>query len=88
MPLSIDELGKRFWMGKKSGKACRTKIVDMGEEILLVDYDWAVLAKRDKHCDPVTFYKGWEGYSRSTSRHIREADLRKAKFVKEERRQL
>jgi len=88
MTLSIDELGKRFWLGKESGRTNRTKIIERDKEILLVDYGWAVLAKRDKDCDPVTFYKGWEGYSQSTNRHISKANLRKAKYIKDERRQL
>jgi len=86
MPLSIYDLGLRFHYGKKSGQSSRSKIVDKPGDTLLVDFGWAVLAKRNKGTGKVTYYEGWKGYSRSTSRHIKKTSLPyKADIIKNER---
>ena len=64
-----------FWEGKTSGKAARMEIVDRPDHTLLVDFGWAVLAKRNKRTGKVTFYEGWKGYSRTTSKHINQSGL-------------
>jgi len=85
MPLSIYELGLRFHSGKKSGQSSRTRIINKPENTLLVDYDWAVLAKRHKDTGHITYYSGWDRYSRSTSRHITRTNLRGSNFISEAR---
>jgi hypothetical protein len=76
MPLSTYEVAERFRAGKKSGRAARMKIVDDPKHTLLVDFDWAILAKRHKKSGLVTYYSGWDRYSRSTTRHISKSGLR------------
>ena len=76
MPISTSEVSRRFHSGKKSGKGANIEIVDHPNDTLLVDFGWAVLAKRDKKTGDITYYSGWDRYSRTTSRHITKAGLR------------
>lgn len=76
MPLSTSEVGERFFAGKKSGRAKNIKIVHRDPFTLLVDFDWAVLAQRNKKTGGVTYFSGWDRYSRSTTRHISHTGLR------------
>lgn len=54
----------------------------------LVDFGWAVLAKRSKVSGRVIYYSGWDGYSPTTSKHITQANLRQVKLVRNERKRL
>jgi hypothetical protein len=69
-------LGIRFKQGETKGQASRTSIVDGKNFTYLVDYGWAVLAKRNKHTGKIIYYSGWYGYSPSTSKHISQLGLR------------
>ena len=88
MTLSIYEVGRRFQRGEKRGRSHATEIVDRPYNTLLVDYGWAVLAKRDKRTGDITYYDDWYGYSQSTSRHIRKLELPRSKFVENKAPQL
>ena len=65
-----DELAKRFFDGETTGKASNVKIVETDNETLLVGYNWAVYAARNKDTGETTYYKGWYGYSPSTSSQL------------------
>jgi hypothetical protein len=59
------------------------KIVDSPDKTLLVGYNWAVYGSRDKNTGEVTFFKGWSGYSTTTSKQLSVTGLREAHNVSE-----
>jgi len=71
-------IGDAFFSGKTEGSSLHMKIVDIGNKTLLVGYGHAVYGSRDKNTGEVTFYKGWDGYSRTTSKQLSQTGLRKA----------
>ena len=74
-------IGNMFFAGETKGKYNNMEIIDKGDKTLLVGYGWAVYGSRDKQTGEVTFYKGWDGYSRTTSKQLSQAGLRGAKKV-------
>lgn len=82
------ELGRLFRQGANRGTASRTNIVEGRNATYLVDYGWAILAKRSKKTGKITYYSGWDGYSPSTSKHISQLDLRLAPTISKERKRL
>jgi len=84
-------IGRAFFRGERGGHTSNQniKIVDTPHETLLVGYGWAVYGARDKASGEVTFYQGWKGYSRSTSKQLSQTGLRAdSDIVLEERREL
>jgi len=77
------DLGTDFFSGATKGKSLHMKIVDTPDKTLLVGYDWAVYGSRDKNTGKVTFYKGWSGYSVTTSKQLSVSGLRGADIVSE-----
>jgi len=73
---SISELGRMFINGANRGTASRTSIVEGKNATYLVDYGWAILAKRNKTTGKITYYSGWDSYSQTTSKHITQLGLR------------
>lgn len=72
------ELGHRFRQGAESGKASNVEIQDFGDYTALVGYEWAVYAVRNKESGKVIYFKGWYGYSQSTSCQISKLRLQNA----------
>jgi hypothetical protein len=70
------------------GKSNSMEIVNTPKNTLLVGYGWAVYGKRDKATGEVTFYKGWDGYSRTTSKQLSQAGLRSAPHSSDRRPEL
>lgn len=81
-------IGHAFFDGKTRGKSLHMEIVDKGDKTLLVGYGWAVYGSRDKKTGKVTFYKGWDGYSKTTSKHLSQTHLRGARKVSDKKPQL
>ena len=74
--MSAGDIGDDFFKGISKGKAGNLKIVDKPDKTQLVGYNWAVYGERDKKTGKVTFYKGWDGYSISTSKQLTTTGLR------------
>jgi hypothetical protein len=86
--ISTSELGMLFRQGANRGVASRTTIVEGKNFTYLVDYGWAVLAKRSKRTGEILYYSGWYGYSPTTSKHISQLGLRSADFVSKKAKKL
>jgi len=84
----VSDLGTMFKKGVKRGTASNMNIVDGKHFTYLVDYGWAVLAKRSKVSGKIVYYSGWDGYSPTTSKHISQAGLRHGTIVKKEAKRL
>lgn len=81
-------VGDAFFRGRPSGHSLHMKIVERGNETLLVGYNWAVYAARDKVTGRTTAYDGWRGYSMTTSKQLSQAGLGNAEVHVAERREL
>jgi hypothetical protein len=68
-------IGNAFFRGATHGRANNMKIVDTPTETLLVGYNWAVYGARNKATGRVTYYKGWRGYSSTTSKQLGQTGL-------------
>ena len=88
MTTSTSDLGDKFRRGDKDGRSSNTQIVNGKGFTYLVDYGWAVLAKRNKRTGRLTAYPDWYGYSPSTSKHVTQLDLRGVKWKGEGRKKL
>ncbi|MGD9381093.1 MAG: hypothetical protein PVI03_01475 [Candidatus Thorarchaeota archaeon] len=88
MTTSTSDLGDKFRRGATRGQASRTTIVNGNGFTYLVDYGWAVLAKRNKRTGRITAYPDWWGYSPSTSKHISQLHLHGVKWKAEGRKKL
>lgn len=84
----VGELGTLFKQGANRGVASNMNIVEGKHFTYLVDFGWAVLAKRSKISGRIVYYSGWDGYSPTTSKHISQAGLRHGTIVKRERKRL
>lgn len=69
------QLGQEFFGGAKEGKASNVEIKDFGDYTALVGYEWAVYAVRNKESGKVIHFRGWRGYSSSTSAQLTRLDL-------------
>lgn len=65
-----DELIKRFIRGETTGTASRMEIREMGDGTALVGYGWALYAYRSPSGE-IQLYNGWDGYSSTTTKHLR-----------------
>jgi len=88
MTISTSDLGEKFRRGDMGGQSSNTQIVDGKGFTYLVDYGWAVLAKRNKRTGRITAYPDWWGYSPSTSKHISQLHLNAVKWRGEGRKRL
>lgn len=89
MGLSQPDLAREFQNGRTSGQASNVSIRETDDETLLVGYGWAVYAARDKETGEITYYKGWYGYSTSTSGALTKMGLSvRADNVVDDRRQV
>lgn len=86
--ISTSSLGDMFRRGETRGQASRTSIVDGSGFTYLVDYGWAVLAKRNKRTGRITAYLDWDKYSPTTSKHISQLGLRSTQWKQEGRKRL
>jgi hypothetical protein len=78
--VNASELGRLFNEGKL-GRTNNIEIVDGKNNTFVVDYGWAILGKRNKKTGEITYYSGWRGYSRTTSKHIGQMGLYSGKEV-------
>lgn len=79
------DIGRAFKEGKTKGKSNSMDIVDRPNETLLVGYGWAVYGARNKKTGKITFFKGWDGYSPTTSKQLSQTGLRGADIVLDKR---
>ncbi|RLG27216.1 hypothetical protein DRN76_00005 [Methanosarcinales archaeon] len=87
--MSHNDLGYAFFRGATSGNASNLKIVDKPDKTQLVGYEWAVYGERDKKTGKVTYYKGWDKYSPSTSAQLTKTGLRsRADIVVDKRKEV
>ena len=84
----VSQLGEMFKRGKRCGSASNMNIIEGKHFTFLVDFGWAVLAKRSKASGKILYYSGWDGYSPTTSKHISQTGLRTVKLVRKERKRL
>lgn len=74
-------IGDAFFSGEKKGTSNSMKIVSKGDKTLLVGYGHAVYAERDNNTHIVTFFKGWDKYSPTTSKQLSQTRLRNVENV-------
>jgi len=53
---------------RKAVRALNIEWIPSGSGGYVIDYGWAILAKRTPKT--ITIYNGWWGYSRTTSKHL------------------
>lgn len=75
MGYSQHELGRRFRNGKTSGTASNVKIDDRENGTALIGYGHAMYAFRTND-GTIIYFRGWYGYSASTSCQISKMSLR------------
>ena len=79
------EIGQLFKGGATSGKSNSMQIIDSKDKTLLVGYGHAVYGSRDKNTGEITFYKGWDGYSITTSKQLSQTGLRSADKISDKK---
>ncbi|MFB6237009.1 MAG: hypothetical protein ABEH81_01425 [Halopenitus sp.] len=80
------EVIKRFLRGETTSTASRMKIEAVEDGTILVGYGWAVYAHRSSDGEILVF-DDWEGYSSTTTKHIRHFKPDEAHYAPEEVKQ-
>lgn len=82
--VSQTQLGEMFRNGATTGAASNVHIADRDGYTALIGYGWACYATRDKATGEVTYYKGWYGYSPSTSCQLSKLGLSMSEHTSDE----
>ena len=68
------EVGRAFFPGR-TRRSKHINAIRIGDKIFLVGYDWAIYGENDLRIGKITYYSGWYGYSRTTSKHLSETGI-------------
>lgn len=75
---TIREVCDAFFSKKEASNntSLMSIVCDKEGDVYLVGYKFAIYAEMDIKSGEITFYKGWDGYSQTTSNHISISGLR------------
>ena len=79
------QVGDKFMRGELEGSSNNLEILNKGDKTFLIGYGHAVYGMRDKDTGKTTFFKGWDGYSRTTSKQLSQTGLRGADIVEDKK---
>lgn len=77
----VSDVGDAFRAGQEYSNNRNLKSVQRGHKLLLVGYGWAVYGEKDLNSGKTTYFKGWDKYSNTTSRHLGQTGIRGAGVV-------
>jgi len=74
---TASQVGQAFYEGRKltGGTRGNIKSLKIGDHVYLIGYGWAIYGKHDLKTGKITYYSGWRGYSRTTSKHLSQTGI-------------
>lgn len=73
---SVHDIGQAFFAGEKAYNGRNLESVKSGNKMYLVGYGHAIYGEKNLKTGRVTYYSGWDGYSRTTSKHLSQSGIR------------